>query len=453
MIFGPKKIKRFSRWPSVELKCSHMLFSKKLSIRRRLFVIIVALLLTFSVIVLVNQSNVINYAYFFYKKIKINEPDLQLVTSWNVNLNSYLQSTKSIRQSVQSINEQQMILNESLFGISTNFTVVIVVQVHRRLSYLRQLVASLSHAKDIEKALLIFSHDYYDDEINQLVQKITFCRVMQIFYPFSIQIYPNEFPGSDPRDCQRNLDKTTAINSKCLNALHPDLYGHYREAPFTQMKHHWWWKLNRIFDQLEVTQNHNGLLLLLEEDYYVAPDFLHVLEQLHERSSSLCSYCNIISLGTYSEAITRINYDQIEISPWITSKHNMGMAFYRETWNEIKSCAKYFCDYDDYNYDWSLQNINYKCLENKLNVMIIRGPRVFHIGECGMHHTKTDCDQLTSKSQQMIINASLSGHLFPRNLKLTRTLDHDDVSDTLKPNGGWADIRDIMLCLNMTMHE
>jgi hypothetical protein len=45
----------------------------------------------------------------------------------------------------------------------------------------------------------------------------------------------------------------------CNNALYPDLYGHYREAKFTQTKHHWWWKANRVFSQLEVTRNHTGL--------------------------------------------------------------------------------------------------------------------------------------------------------------------------------------------------
>lgn len=46
----------------------------------------------------------------------------------------------------------------------------------------------------------------------------------------------------------------------CNNALYPDLYGHYREAKFTQTKHHWWWKANRVFNQLEVTRNHTGTM-------------------------------------------------------------------------------------------------------------------------------------------------------------------------------------------------
>ena len=44
----------------------------------------------------------------------------------------------------------------------------------------------------------------------------------------------------------------------CTNAKWPDLYGHYREAKFTQTKHHWWWKSNRIFNELRVTKNYNG---------------------------------------------------------------------------------------------------------------------------------------------------------------------------------------------------
>ena len=45
---------------------------------------------------------------------------------------------------------------------------------------------------------------------------------------------------------------------KCTNAEFPDLYGHYREAKFTQTKHHWWWKANRIFEQLALTKHHTG---------------------------------------------------------------------------------------------------------------------------------------------------------------------------------------------------
>ncbi|KAI8431474.1 hypothetical protein MSG28_015990, partial [Choristoneura fumiferana] len=76
--------------------------------------------------------------------------------------------------------------------------------VHTRLTYLRHLIVSLAQARDIERTLLVFSHDYYDEEINNLVKTIDFTKVMQIFYPYSIQTHPNEFPGVDPKDCPRD---------------------------------------------------------------------------------------------------------------------------------------------------------------------------------------------------------------------------------------------------------
>lgn len=53
-------------------------------------------------------------------------------------------------------------------------------QVHTRITYLRHLIVSLAQAKDISKTLLIFSHDYYDEDINDLVQTIDFCKVLQV---------------------------------------------------------------------------------------------------------------------------------------------------------------------------------------------------------------------------------------------------------------------------------
>lgn len=70
-----------------------------------------------------------------------------------------------------------------------------------------------------------------------------------------------------------------------------------------------------------------------------------------------------------------------------------------------------------------------------------------------MHHNSINCDssQLISKVQFMIANAAKVGQLYPKNLRLAKIYDEEDVSDTLKANGGWSDLRDILLCLNMTL--
>ncbi|XP_046750045.1 alpha-1,6-mannosyl-glycoprotein 2-beta-N-acetylglucosaminyltransferase isoform X4 [Diprion similis] len=356
-----------------------------------------------------------------------------------------------LRRQIEKANLEQRVFNEEAFGPLASDAPVIVIQVHARLTYLRHLIVSLAQAKGIEQTLLIFSHDVWDPDINFLVQSVDFCRVMQIFYPYSIQTHPHTFPGEDPNDCPRNIKRESALVKKCINAEHPDLYGHYREAKFTQTKHHWWWKANRVFDQLTVTKNHVGMVLFLEEDHYVAEDFLHVLRLMERTCKHSCERCNILSLGTYLKTysyyadnkkflgvngvlqkemlrgLKRHNgiiqggfstyqgaqlvqaaapawafqllpnlynhYQKAEVTPWISSKHNMGMAFNRITWNKLRDCASKFCSYDDYNWDWSLQHIAQGCIppsqgsgglshiQSGLIAMVMKAPRIFHIGE------------------------------------------------------------------------
>ncbi|XP_004534142.1 alpha-1,6-mannosyl-glycoprotein 2-beta-N-acetylglucosaminyltransferase isoform X3 [Ceratitis capitata] len=387
-------------------------------------------------------------------------------TSGRYNSSSYTDyyhppNISEIKQQIAKYNELQIVLNEDTYGPLQNDSVIIVVQVHTRITYLRHLIVSLAQAKDISKTLLIFSHDYYDDDINDLVQTIDFCKVIQIFYPYSIQTHPNEFPGVDPNDCPRDMKKdhnfitnfiNRAIARKCNNALYPDLYGHYREAKFTQTKHHWWWKANRVFDQLDVTRYHTGLVLFLEEDHYVAEDFLYLLEMMQSSTGSLCPQCDILSLGTYLKTFNYYTYNsKVEVMPWISSKHNMGFAFNRSTWSNIRKCAQHFCFYDDYNWDWSLHYVSQQCLQKKLHAMIVKGPRVFHIGECGVHHKKKNCEsnQVIAKVQQVLRIARKSKQLFPRSLSLTAA-SLVKKTKLRKGNGGWGDRRDHQLCMNMT---
>ncbi|XP_055852497.1 alpha-1,6-mannosyl-glycoprotein 2-beta-N-acetylglucosaminyltransferase isoform X3 [Episyrphus balteatus] len=399
----------------------------------------------------------------FHKFLKVKTRNqtvtaVDLLANHNGTQNLYLEvyhppNITEIKRMIAKYNELQIVLNEDTFGPLQNDSVIIVIQVHTRITYLRHLIVSLAQARDISKTLLIFSHDYYDEDINDLVQTIDFCKVMQIFYPFSIQTHPHEFPGVDPGDCPRDMKRDQAIIRKCNNALHPDLYGHYREAPFTQTKHHWWWKANRVFDQLEVTRFHTGLVLFLEEDHYVAEDFLYLLELMEKRANDLCPQCNILSLGTYLKTFNYYTYNsKVEVMPWISSKHNMGFAFNRSTWHGIRVCAKHFCSYDDYNWDWSLQHVSQQCLGKKLHAMIVKGPRVFHIGECGVHHKKKNCEsnQVISKVQQVLRIARNAGQMFPRSLTLT-VVSLIKKTKLRKGNGGWGDLRDFQLCMNTTI--
>lgn len=57
---------------------------------------------------------------------------------------------------------------------------------HDRARYLEKLVQSLKSARNIEKAFVVFSHDFYSPEINQIVQAIDFTMVGYRFELFLI---------------------------------------------------------------------------------------------------------------------------------------------------------------------------------------------------------------------------------------------------------------------------
>jgi len=363
--------------------------------------------------------------------------------------------TSKILERIDIINTEQSVKNEDIFGAvdNNNTLAVIVVQVHDRLQYLRQLIISFSQAKDIDRTLIIFSHDVWDEEVNQLINSIDFAKILQIFYPYSIQTHSNTFPGESPNDCPRNVKKDQAERLGCTNAKWPDLYGHYREAKFTQTKHHWWWKSNRIFNELRVTKSYNGLVLFLEEDHYVAEDFLSILSLMkHERDLHYPN-CDILCLGTYLKQTNyKDDHKKVELTQWLSSKHNMGMAFTRDVWNKIHLCSENFCQFDDYNWDWSLFHVSMTCLKQKLHVMLIKGPRVFHIGECGVHHKKTQCDTEKVVKKVQTILEKANSFLYPKNLVVT-TLQPKKNAKLPKGNGGWGDKRDRLMCLNMSTYN
>ena len=51
-------------------------------------------------------------------------------------------------------------------------------------------------------------------------------------------------------------------NSKCKNKHWRDTFGNFRNFKLSNIKHHWWWKLNIIKYSFNFDQ-----ILLLEEDY------------------------------------------------------------------------------------------------------------------------------------------------------------------------------------------
>ncbi|CAH8513167.1 unnamed protein product [Schistosoma turkestanicum] len=366
-------------------------------------------------------------------------------------------SIRNLRQYISNINMLQYVNNEDLYGklpsrnnfdsIKSSPKYVILVQVHNRSTELRLLIESLRRTKGIETALLIFSHDFYSDELNSLIGSIRFTRTVQIFFPHSLQIFPKTFPGTDPRDCDSRMKPTDARNIGCFNARWPDTYHHYRESHFTQIKHHWLWKIEFVMNHFYPTKYYNDYFILLEEDHFVVEDILHVCGLISKTVWSPLKTDGIIALGSYDKD-NEYSSNTIHLTHWISSKHNMGMGISRVVWKNIEQCLKSFCDYDDYNWDWSLQFIGGKCLSDKLKVLTLPlATRVFHLGECrGIHHQRNACDtQLLAAKILQIYSGPLLTKLYPTSLQLSEQLSSMN-NHKQTPNGGWSDKRDRSLC-------
>lgn len=354
-------------------------------------------------------------------------------------------SVMDMRTSVYDSNFKQFVQNSDKFPGDPE--VVIVVQVHNRPAYLKLLIQSLESAANVDKFLVIFSHDYFSPEIASVVQGINFCKVLQIYFPYSRQLYPDEFPGQDPKDCPRDIAKADAIKSGCINAEHPDSYGHYREASITQTKHHWWWKLHFVWERVQALQGFSGFSLFIEEDNYLLPDFYHFFKGVLDHRKSDCPDCDMLALGNHDGTPGRFQElsGQLDTASWLSTKHNIGMGISREVYYKLMGCNNEYCTYDDYNWDWTLQNLSGTCISKPLKVLVARASRVLHTGDCGLHQKEACKPEMAQAKVQESLQQAKSG-LFPQTFTVT---DHGSVQHTPHmKNGGWGDIRDHALCKN-----
>ncbi|CDS40406.1 alpha 16 mannosyl glycoprotein [Echinococcus multilocularis] len=343
-----------------------------------------------------------------------------------------------LRNHILSINEAQYIHNIDRFGKASPLF-IIIIQVHQRYTHLLYLIESLRRVRGIEEALVVFSHDFFSPEINRMIAAIRFVRFTQIFFPYSRQIFLNSFPGPDPRDCHTRGAKN------CLNHEWPDIAGNYRDARFAQVKHHWIWKLCFVINKMNISKSFNGQYILLEEDYIVLKDMLHVLSLAKKLNTSF----DIIALGSYENLQTYNSSEILHETYWISSKHNMGMAFTKNLFQKLEPYWKNFCIYDDYNWDWSLYFIDRVCASEKLRVLHFKNcGRVFHTGSCGLHNKGSECDNVEASVVGVMERVARGGGsdegLFPATLMVKMATVQ---RSAVPPNGGWGDARDRALCL------
>ncbi|OWA53617.1 Alpha-1,6-mannosyl-glycoprotein 2-beta-N-acetylglucosaminyltransferase [Hypsibius exemplaris] len=330
------------------------------------------------------------------------------------------------------------------------FRYVIVVQIHDRVTYIRALLESLAATRNIADALVILSLDVISEEIESLVKSFgSSLQTVQIYFPYSIELYPNEFPGASKQDCPERVGKPEATKRKCTSHDHPDSYGNYRTPGLSQVKHHWWWKFYFVFTQLSLART-NIPVLFAEDDHYVMPDALYMLDELYKLRETACSpRCHVVSVAHHKVKLAdgKESYKKYFAGQWVGSRDNIGIVFDYDQFKTINTCANTFCEIDDYNWDWSLHFLITRCLKKEYNMLVPMAPRVLHIGDCGGIHHKSTCnpEKYVKQAQQQVLE--LTDSLFPE--KLSRTSQALLKPRDAKVNGGWGDPRDHNLCRNI----
>lgn len=365
-----------------------------------------------------------------------------------------VENTSDLKKFVFLHNRQQPIQNEGLLTAFDRSTsgVVFLVQVHTRFDELQLVVESLREVKFIESCLLIFSHDVINKTMNEYIANITFAPVLQIFFPFSNQLHPKEFPDQSPNDCSRDEGKASAKQRGCANADFPDTYGHYREAHITQMKHHYLWMLHFAFEKVKVLENFLGTIVQLDDDIYVYKDVVFLLQkaskeiQGHEFQNVSLIFLGTSMVGNSADKSLRLLKMDWRPGSW-------GFGLRRHFWTQLRSCVRTFCNVDDYNWDWSLLHTAAKCFpEGRLKMLRFSVGRVYHMGICRgthVHHlSRNDNGMCTLTGIRRDVERSLEGYeLFPN----TITIEEGPTQSASLPQpfGGWNDPRDQMLCRNL----
>lgn len=330
-----------------------------------------------------------------------------------------------LRLWIEKNNLFSRVRNWKRFRLLKESSIIIVVQVHRDITALQNLITSLLNSRYIEEVLLIFSHSYYSDLMNSIIKSIIKCGVLQLYYPYSIQVYENKFPGRDRDDCIRDLNKTCSS----------------RNAFQAERKHHWWWTAHYVFEKFDISSDFGGPVVFLEEYHYVAPDFIYMLRHMR-RTFYYFPNVDLVTFGrSDSGAPTKFNILYMEA--W-RPPYTFGLAFNRTFWQRITANSMYFCTFDDYDWSYSLYNVMSHFKRGYAEMVTCAAQRVF---------SALGAENL--RSAQLQINRTLK-YLFPNEVKLVHLWGINGAAtpaelapDAVRGRGGWDDIRDQMLCYDI----
>lgn len=369
-------------------------------------------------------------------------------------------SILKLRKLIGGLNEAEHIHNVENFGLMSRKATIFLVMVNDNIQYLKHLMYSLSKVNGIDKSLIVLSHSYYDEKINEFVKSVDFSLVLQIFFPYSLQLYPNAFPGPNEDDCPEFLDVDIAIEINCTGAYNPDIKGNFRNSDYVERKLHWWWSANTIFEELGCTLEHKGLVVFLDDYNYLSEDFLYTINYMKKTASANFSYNELFGFGGFSSSLGYEDQYRVNLRVWDPTYFSQAIAFNISMWKSISAQYDSFCEIDDYTWKRSLYYISLNRRDGKrFRAFSSAFPRAFDIRECNVSSEWRVTESCNITENVATIKRFLkdnSQYMNPSRLDVFVTIELPSADDTIieyvNNNGGWNDPRDKEFCRNITVN-
>ncbi|KAL7672886.1 hypothetical protein ACOME3_007765 [Neoechinorhynchus agilis] len=204
--------------------------------------------------------------------------------------------------------------------------------------------------------------------------------------------------------------------------------------------------------------NSNTKVWLLEEDFYILPDAVHMIKQME--SIPDCSD-ELMTIGHFHSTSfgDKELFDAIFVGTY--RYYSLASAvFSQRIWNRLQAHANFFCSYNDYNWDWTmLQLLKFK--EPQIMKCKIAFSRIMHIGKwykimvnditqfssshifSGFHHHDTQSCSPADAVEKIEQYIERDADFF---FKGKRVIRSNEPEGRIDPNGWWDSQFQYQLC-------
>jgi len=272
------------------------------------------------------------------------------------------------RACVEAVNAASPIYNVDRFPLPTGGApipgVVIVIPIYNRHEHLRFVLEALARNAHINETTILVSMDAVHDGVYSVIREFRAARIKAVYHAYSATF------------------------------LKDVLWAQFLHR-YQRTRHHYNWLWHYLYRTARDPEflPPGGDVFFLEDDLFPLDDLYPAVRALHRLLPQVCppTVCFCVNVGLpesrtptqprESWGLYSVNYSRYSSWGWGVNRASMEPLFQN---------AKFYCDYNDYNHDWSLAHmaqqghIGGACLNTY-------EARVRHFGLCGNHFHGTDC--------------------------------------------------------------